>query len=92
MARRLLVKEGINSEVSMICLCPGSVNSEAKRWPAEYFAYLADLLVDETGSQIIFLGAIQEEDLIEGIIGRMRRKATRSTLPQSPTLCHLSGS
>jgi len=94
-ARKLLVMEKINPEVSIICLCPGSVNSEAKRWPAEYFAELADLLVDETGSQIIFLGATQEENLIDGIIGRMKKGnafnlASKSNLVSSLGIMNLS--
>ncbi len=95
MARQILLKEGINPEALMMCLCPGSVNSEAKRWPAEYFAELADLLVDETGSQIIFLGATHEEDLIDGIIGRMKRGhafnlAAKSDLVSSLGIMNLS--
>ena len=47
----------------IFCLCPGSVNSDAKRWPGDYFADLADLLI-ENGGQVVFLGAPEEYNLI----------------------------
>jgi heptosyltransferase II len=69
-AGSLLASSGIS--VPFFCLCPGSVNSEAKRWPAESFAKLADILCDSFGSQVAFLGAPQERDLVEGIIRAMK--------------------
>lgn len=71
-ARDFLITQGIDPDRSIVCLCPGSVNSDAKRWPADYFAGLADLLIGETGSQIVFLGVPQEEDLIDSIMGMMK--------------------
>jgi ADP-heptose:LPS heptosyltransferase len=33
-------------EDSVVAICPGSINSRAKRWPAEAFAALADRLIE----------------------------------------------
>ena len=59
----------------IFCLCPGSVNSDAKRWPADYFAELADLLIQADG-QVVFLGAPQERDLIETIRSLMQNRGS----------------
>jgi lipopolysaccharide heptosyltransferase II len=69
-AANLLASEGI--EGPFFCLCPGSVNSEAKRWPATNFAELADTLYNKLGTRIVFIGAPQERDLVEGIIRAMK--------------------
>jgi heptosyltransferase-2 len=58
----------------LFCLCPGSVNSEAKRWPADYFARLADLLATHYGAKVVFLGAREEQPLIDGIISQTQRR------------------
>jgi heptosyltransferase-2 len=55
----------------IIALCPGSVNSEAKRWPADYFARLADFLVEREQTQVVFLGAPEEKGLIDGVIAQI---------------------
>ncbi|MDQ7782116.1 MAG: lipopolysaccharide heptosyltransferase II [Desulfomonilaceae bacterium] len=70
-AAELLTHVGADLGRSVFSLCPGSVNSEAKRWPGEYFARLGDLLIREMGAQVVFLGAPEETGLIEGIISMM---------------------
>ena len=72
-ARKLLLDEGADLKGRLVCLCPGSVNSDAKRWPAEYYSRLADLLIEELDARIVFLGAPQERDMLDGIIGQMKR-------------------
>jgi heptosyltransferase II len=69
-ALNLLQRHGLGRDV-IFCLCPGSVNSEAKRWPADSFAWLGDLLVKRFGARIVFLGAPGERGLIEGIQKQM---------------------
>jgi heptosyltransferase-2 len=71
-ARDLIASRGAGLDRPIFCLCPGSVNSEAKRWPGQSFARLADLLIDRIGAQVVFLGAPQEEGLVEGIMSIMR--------------------
>ena len=75
-ARDLIASRGAGLERPIFCVCPGSVNSEAKRWPAESFARLADLLIDRIGAQVVFLGAPQEKSLVEGIISIMRNSGS----------------
>jgi heptosyltransferase II len=72
-ARELLASAGVNQDAPLFCLCPGSVNSEAKRWPAESFSRLADLIVEQMAAQVVFLGAPQEQSLIQGILAGMRK-------------------
>jgi heptosyltransferase-2 len=71
-ARDLMVAQGIRTDRPIFVLCPGSVNSEAKRWPTDYFAHLADLLAERMDGEIVFLGAPGEADLIEEVRGLMR--------------------
>jgi heptosyltransferase-2 len=71
-ARDLMAGRGIRTDRPVFALCPGSVNSEAKRWPIDYFARLADLLAEEMHGETVFLGAPGEADLIEEIRGQMR--------------------
>lgn len=70
-AREILRSAGADLERPIFSLCPGSVNSEAKRWPGDYFAKLGDLLIHHTGAGAVFLGAPEESDLIDGIISMM---------------------
>jgi heptosyltransferase-2 len=72
----LLASCGAELDRPLFCLCPGSVNSEAKRWQRESFARLGDLLVDRMGAQVAFLGAPQEKGLVEGIISLMRNSGS----------------
>jgi len=74
-ARDMLLSGNPDLNRPVFCLCPGSVNSDAKRWPADYFAELADLLV-QAGGQVVFLGAPQERDLIETIRSLMQNRGS----------------
>jgi len=73
-ALELVVGLGGDEGKPIFCLCPGSANSQAKRWPQEYFAEVADVLTDAHQAQVVYCGAPDERDLIEDIIGRQRRK------------------
>lgn len=72
-ASKIMLESGADPKAPFVCLCPGSVNSDAKRWPHEHYAVLADILIERGGLQIIFLGATQEADLINSIIGEMKK-------------------
>ena len=56
----------------LFCLCPGSANSEAKRWPPDYFARLADLIVAGMDGVVAFVGSADERRLVQDIQGQMR--------------------
>ena len=51
----------------LVALCPGSTNSRAKRWPAERFAALADMLAERAFAQVFLIGAGEELDISEEV-------------------------
>jgi heptosyltransferase-2 len=65
-ASEMLSREGINVGVPLALLCPGSVNSRAKRWPAERYAELADRLSD-AGVTVALIGSPGEIDVSEKV-------------------------
>jgi heptosyltransferase-2 len=71
-ARSLLREQGARLERPLVALCPGSTNSRAKRWPAERFAALADMLTERIGAGIVLVGAGEELDISEEVARRMR--------------------
>ncbi len=69
----LLASRGVNRDRPVVALCPGSINSRAKRWPAERFATLADLLV-EAGSQVVLIGSTGELEVSNQVVEHMRHQ------------------
>jgi heptosyltransferase-2 len=74
-AARLLNSYGLTSESKLVAICPGSINSRAKRWPAEAYAALADLLIEDH-SQVLLIGSKEEIDVSHQVTTRMRHQAT----------------
>jgi len=72
-ASRLLADFGVTEDRAVVALCPGSINSRAKRWPAESFAALADQLLEER-RQVLLVGSANEADVTTEVTGRMRQK------------------
>jgi heptosyltransferase-2 len=70
-ARDSLRQSGVNGHASIVAICPGSINSRAKRWPAESFARLADELI-EHGKQVLVIGSKNEQDVTDEVTSRMR--------------------
>ena len=70
-AREILARTGVTTERSIVAICPGSINSRAKRWPTESFAKLADELIDQ-GKQVLLVGSKDEEDVTSAVTSRMR--------------------
>ena len=58
----------------IVALCPGSINSRAKRWPAERYAALADRFIDEMGANVLLIGSPGELDVSEEVRQHMRRE------------------
>ncbi len=73
-ARSLLQRHGVHEDRPVIALCPGSINSRAKRWPAESYAVLADRCVDTLGAQILLIGSKEELDVSRQVADRMHNK------------------
>ena len=55
-ARELLHQHGLRSGAPLVLLCPGSINSRAKRWPADLYAVLGDRLI-ELGANVALIGS-----------------------------------
>jgi heptosyltransferase-2 len=94
-ARGLLLAQGADIERPIFSLCPGSVNSEAKRWPEEDFARLADLLAETMNAQIVYLAADHERPLVERIQEATKRPgsanlAGRADMVTSMAIMNLS--
>ena len=70
-ARKILVQGGVTTERSIVAICPGSINSRAKRWPAESFAKLSDELIEQ-GNQVLLVGSKDEQDVTTAVTNRMR--------------------
>ena len=72
-AADLLRAHGVREDELVVALCPGSINSRAKRWPAEAYAALADRLID-THRQVLLIGSKEEAGVSEEVTGRMRNR------------------
>ncbi|HEV7683348.1 MAG TPA: lipopolysaccharide heptosyltransferase II [Pyrinomonadaceae bacterium] len=73
-ARDFLRERGIRDEVPLVALCPGSINSRAKRWPTDRYAALADRLIDELGAEVLLVGSKAESDVSLDVARQMRNK------------------
>lgn len=58
----------------LIALCPGSINSRAKRWPAERYGALADDLIDELSAEVLLVGSRSETEVSLEVTRCMRNK------------------
>jgi heptosyltransferase-2 len=67
----------------VICLNPGAAYGAAKYWPTEYFASLAQKLVDQRGSGILVLCGPKEKELARHIVALARRDSIH-TLAEHP--------
>jgi heptosyltransferase-2 len=73
-ARALLRTYGVSGERKLVAICPGSINSRAKRWPAERFAVLADRLINELDAEILLVGSEGETDVSLEVSHAMRHR------------------
>ncbi|MEO8436609.1 MAG: lipopolysaccharide heptosyltransferase II [Pyrinomonadaceae bacterium] len=74
-----LRKMGIRDGHPIVALCPGSINSRAKRWPAERYAALADRLIEELDADVLLIGSAAEHDVSVEVAARMRRQPIIAT-------------
>ena len=66
-ARELLAPQHAGAGKPLVLLCPGSVNSRAKRWPADRYAALADQLA-ETGATVALIGSPTELEVSNQVL------------------------
>jgi len=72
-AQALLRARGLREGQLLIALCPGSINSRAKRWPAERFAALADKLITHLRAGVVLIGSPAELAVSEEVTRQMRQ-------------------
>lgn len=75
----LLRAHGLREGRAVVALCPGSINSRAKRWPAERYAALGDSLIDELNAKVLLIGSPEELDVSQEVSRRMRNKPIMMT-------------
>jgi heptosyltransferase-2 len=73
-ARDFLRERGVGDGNLLVALCPGSINSRAKRWPAERYAALADRLIEELGAQVMLVGSNAEAGVSLEVSRQMRNR------------------
>lgn len=78
-ARDFLREHGVERGNAVVALCPGSINSRAKRWPTERYAALADQLVDEVGAKVLLVGSSGETDVSLEVSRQMRNQPVMLT-------------
>jgi len=62
----------------LVLVHPGS-GSDARRWPPDEFALVADRLVEEVGAQVVVLGGPAEPGLARSVLDAMNRPAALLT-------------
>jgi heptosyltransferase-2 len=78
-ARELLKDNEVIEERPLIALCPGSINSRAKRWPADRYASLADRIIEELDANCLLIGSPGELDVSLDVASRMINKPVMLT-------------
>jgi heptosyltransferase-2 len=63
---------GLLAYPEVVCLNPGGAFGSAKHWPADYFAELARLLVDQRGCGVLVLCGPSEKEMAGEIVRQAR--------------------
>lgn len=71
----------LNANQPLLALSPGAEYGEAKRWPANYFATVAEQMIAK-GWQVILLGSNKDQAVCEQIVNQV---------PDTPYLWNLAG-
>jgi len=67
------------SPTDRVCLVHPAARWATKRWPAENFAEMADRLVGQSHSRVIFIAAESQNDQVQQVLRRMNAQATNLT-------------
>ncbi len=78
-ARDKLKAHGIDPAKLTVAMGVGSTNSRAKRWPAERFARLIDLIQTDLDANVILIGSKAEKDIAETVVSLSKTKPTDLT-------------
>jgi heptosyltransferase-2 len=62
-----------------VAICPGSINSRAKRWPAERYAQLADRLIEDHNANVLLIGSRDEAEVSTEVTQTMKHDAINLT-------------
>ncbi len=76
-AKQILAKAGVQKTDMLVGIAPGGgaswgKDAYLKHWPAERFAHLADLIIDELKAKVIILGDEKEAPIAQIIRNSMR--------------------
>lgn len=72
-AHALLHEQGLRIGAPLVLLCPGSINSRAKRWPAERYAALGDRLI-QSGANVVLIGSPGEKEVSQEVCKHAQRQ------------------
>ena len=72
-AKELLRGHGLRADAPLVLLCPGSINSRAKRWPAERYAAVADHFA-ATGASVALIGSAAEMEVSDQVCRHARNQ------------------
>lgn len=73
-ARKILEEAGADPSKKTVALGTGSTNSRAKRWHAEAYARLNDLLQADLRTNVILVGARDELEISEEVFAKSEKK------------------
>ncbi len=73
-ARKILEEHGVDLSRKTVALGVGSTNSRAKRWQAESYAKLNDLLQNELNANVLLVGAKDEIEISEEVFAKSEKK------------------
>jgi len=73
-AREILTQNGVDASKKTVALGVGSTNSRAKRWQAESYARLNDRLQNQSGANVILVGAQDELDVANEVYAKSESK------------------
>lgn len=73
-ARQFLIENGADLSKKIVAFCPGSTNSRAKRWHAENYARLADLINENLDATVVLIGSPDESEVSNKVLQAARVK------------------
>lgn len=73
-ARKILEENGVDLSKKTVALGVGSTNSRAKRWHAESYAKLNDLLQGELNANVVLVGARDEAEVSSEVFAKSEKK------------------